>query len=114
MSLPGAAGGPPVRVGMPIGDIAAGLSAAIAILAALNRRNATGQGETIDISMLDCQAAMLTYQAAYFLHAGQVPARQGSGHDSIPIYRSFTAGGGQGFLVCATTPTNKQGPFRRL
>ncbi|HEY2134408.1 MAG TPA: CoA transferase [Xanthobacteraceae bacterium] len=108
MSLTGETGGRPVRAGIPIGDIAAGMYAVIAILAALNRRNATGQGETIDISMLDCQAAMLTYQAAYFLHAGQVPARQGSGHDSIPIYRSFAAGDGKDFVVCALTETNWQ------
>jgi crotonobetainyl-CoA:carnitine CoA-transferase CaiB-like acyl-CoA transferase len=114
MSLTGEPGGPPVRAGIPIGDIAAGLYAAIAILAALNRRNATGQGETIDISMLDCQAAMLTYQAAYFLHAGQVPARQGSGHDSIPIYRSFTGGDGKDFVVCAITETNWQALYRVL
>jgi crotonobetainyl-CoA:carnitine CoA-transferase CaiB-like acyl-CoA transferase len=114
MSLTGEPGGPPVRAGIPIGDIAAGLYAAVAILAALNRRNATGQGETIDISMLDCQAAMLTYQAAYFLHAGQVPARQGSGHDSIPIYRSFTGGDGKDFVVCAITETNWQALCRVL
>jgi crotonobetainyl-CoA:carnitine CoA-transferase CaiB-like acyl-CoA transferase len=114
MSLTGEPGGPPVRAGIPIGDIAAGLYAAIAILAALNRRNATGQGETIDISMLDCQAAMLTYQAAYFLHAGQVPARQGSGHDSIPIYRSFTGGDGKDFVACAITETNWQALCRVL
>jgi len=114
MSLTGEPGGAPVRAGIPIGDIAAGLYAAIAILAALNRRNATGQGETIDISMLDCQAAMLTYQAAYFLHAGQVPARQGSGHDSIPIYRSFTGGDGKDFVVCAITETNWQALCRVL
>src|ERR1700682_4525628 len=57
MSLTGEPGGRPVRAGIPIGDIAAGMYAAIAILAALNRRNATGQGETIHISMLDCQDA---------------------------------------------------------
>src|SRR3979411_1729566 len=114
MSLTGEPGGPPVRAGIPIGDIAAGLYATIAILAALNRRNATGQGETIDISILDCQAAMLTYQAAYFLHAGQVPARQGSGHDSIPIYRSFTGGDGKDFVVCAITETNWQALCRVL
>jgi CoA:oxalate CoA-transferase len=114
MSLTGEPGGRPVRAGIPIGDIAAGLYAAIAILAALNRRNATGQGETIDISMLDCQAAMLTYQAAYFLHAGQVPARQGSGHDFIPVYRSFTARDGKDFVVCAITETNWQALCRVL
>jgi crotonobetainyl-CoA:carnitine CoA-transferase CaiB-like acyl-CoA transferase len=106
MSLTGEPGGAPVRAGIPTGDIAAGMYAAIAILAALNRRHATGQGETIDISMLDCHAAMLTYQAAYFLHSGQAPGRQGSGHDSIPVYRVFAGGDGNDFVICAITEAN--------
>jgi crotonobetainyl-CoA:carnitine CoA-transferase CaiB-like acyl-CoA transferase len=106
MSLTGEPGGAPVRAGIPIGDIAAGMYATIAILAALNRRHATGQGETIDISMLDCHAAMLTYQAAYFLHAGQAPGRQGSGHDSIPVYRVFKGGDGNDFVLCVMTEAN--------
>jgi CoA:oxalate CoA-transferase len=106
MSLTGEPGGAPVRAGIPIADIAAGLYAAIAILAALNRRHATGQGETIDIAMLDCHAAMLTYQVAYFLHAGQAPGRQGSGHDSIPVYRVFTGSDGNDFVICAMTEAN--------
>jgi crotonobetainyl-CoA:carnitine CoA-transferase CaiB-like acyl-CoA transferase len=114
MSLTGEPGGRPVRAGIPIGDIAAGMYAAIAILAALNRRNATGQGEAIDISMLDSQAAMLTYQAAYFLHSGKGPGRQGSGHDSIPVYRAFTAGDGQDFVICAITEANWQALCRVL
>jgi crotonobetainyl-CoA:carnitine CoA-transferase CaiB-like acyl-CoA transferase len=106
MSLTGEPGGRPVRAGIPIGDIAAGFYAAIAILAALNRRHATGEGETIDISMLDCHAAMLTYQAAYLLHGGRAPGRQGSGHDSIPVYRVFTGGDGNDFVICAMTEAN--------
>ena len=106
MSLTGEPGGAPVRAGIPIADIAAGMYAVIAILAALNRRHASGQGETIDISMLDCQAAMLTYQAAYFLHSGKGPGRQGSGHDSIPIYRVFAGGDGKDFVICAITEAN--------
>jgi crotonobetainyl-CoA:carnitine CoA-transferase CaiB-like acyl-CoA transferase len=114
MSLTGEPGGRPVRAGIPIGDIAAGMYAVIAILAALNRRHLTGQGETIDISMLDCHAAMLTYQAAYFLHSGKGPGRQGSGHDSIPVYRAFTGGDGQDFVVCAVTEANWQALCRVL
>ena len=106
MSLTGEPGGAPVRAGIPIGDIAAGMYATVAILAALNRRHTTAQGEMIDISMLDCHAAMLTYQAAYFLHAGQAPGRQGSGHDSIPVYRVFAGGDGNDFVVCVMTEAN--------
>jgi CoA:oxalate CoA-transferase len=106
MSLTGEPGGAPVRAGIPIGDIAAGVYETIPILGAPNPHHATGQGETIDISMLDCHAAMLTYQAAYFLHSGQGPGRQGSGHDSIPVYRVFTGGDGHDFVLCALSEGN--------
>ncbi len=103
MSLTGEPQGKSVRAGIPLGDIAAGMYAVIAILAALRNRDATGQGDYIDISMLDCQVAMLSYQAAYHLHSGVVPGRQGRGHESIPTYRSFTGGDGVDFVVCANT-----------
>lgn len=103
MSLTGEPGRCAVRAGIPLGDLAAGMYASSAILAALHRRNATGIGDFIDISMLDCQAAMLCYQAAYHLHSGQVPDRQGSGHDAIPTYRGFTALGGTELVICANT-----------
>jgi CoA:oxalate CoA-transferase len=103
MSLTGEQQGKPVRAGVPLGDISAGMYAVIAILAALRHRDATGEGEYIDISMLDCQVAMLSYQAAYYLHSGKVPGRQGRGHESIPTYRSFTAGDGVDFVICANT-----------
>src|SRR5919199_5982139 len=114
MSLTGEPGGPAVRSGLPIGDIAAGLYAVVAILAALRRREQTGQGDVIDISMLDCQAAMLTYQAAYFLHSGQVPGPQGSGHDSIPTYRTFAARDGREVVVSALSERMWQGLARAL
>jgi crotonobetainyl-CoA:carnitine CoA-transferase CaiB-like acyl-CoA transferase len=75
--------------------------AASAILAALYRRAMTGRGETIDISMLDCQAAMLSYQAAFFLHSGNIPGRQGREHDSIAVYGTFRAGDGVEFVLAA-------------
>ncbi|MBN8956296.1 MAG: CoA transferase, partial [Rhizobiales bacterium] len=92
MSITGARDGVSVRAGIPIGDISAGMYASSAILAALYRRAATGRGETIDISMLDCQVAMLSYQAAFYLHSGNIPGRQGREHDSIATYGTFKAG----------------------
>lgn len=103
MSLTGERGGAPVRAGIPIGDIAAGMYGTIGILAALNRRNATGKGDIIDVSMLDCQVAMLSYQAAYHLFSGEVPGRQGSSHDSIPTYRTFRASDGIDVVITANT-----------
>ncbi|HYM17992.1 MAG TPA: CoA transferase [Micropepsaceae bacterium] len=114
MSLTGEAGGAPVRAGIPVGDLGAGLYSAIAVLAALSRRHATGLGEAIDISMLDCQAAMLCYQAAYHMHSGIVPGRQGSGHESIPTYRAFEAKDGNHIVITANTERMWQGLARGL
>lgn len=114
MSLTGEADGPPVRAGIPIGDLAAGLYASTAVLAALNRRHRTGQGEMIDISMLDCQAALLSYQAAYYLHSNIVPGPQGRGHESIPTYRSFAAADGIHIVITANTERMWQGLARAL
>jgi CoA:oxalate CoA-transferase len=109
MSITGEPNGPPVRAGIPIGDLAAGMYSAVAILAALNRRHLTGRGDFIDVGMLDCQVAMLSYQGAYHLHSGKVPSRQGSAHDSIPTYRGFTGADGMDFVICANTERNWQG-----
>ena len=75
----------------------------IGILAALNRRRETGEGEIIDVSMLDCQAALLSYQAAFHLHSGEVPGPQGRGHASVVTYDTFPAGDGQELVVAALT-----------
>jgi crotonobetainyl-CoA:carnitine CoA-transferase CaiB-like acyl-CoA transferase len=103
MSLTGEPGRAPVRAGIPLGDLSAGMYAAIGSLAALEERRQTGKGKFIDISMLDCQVAMLTYQAAYHLHSGDVPGRQGSGHASIPTYRSFATANDTGLVITANT-----------
>ena len=103
MSLTGEKGGRPVRAGVPIGDAVAGMYGTIGILAALARRYETGKGEQIDVAMLDVQVAMLTYQAAVYLHSGNVPGTQGREHDSIPTYRCFAAGDGIEIAVTANT-----------
>ena len=103
MSLTGEPDGRPVRSGIPIGDLAAGLYSVIGITSALEARHRTGKGQLIDVSMLDCQVAMLCYQAAYYLASAKVPGPQGRGHESIPTYRSFTAGDGLDFVICANT-----------
>jgi crotonobetainyl-CoA:carnitine CoA-transferase CaiB-like acyl-CoA transferase len=103
MSLTGERDGLPVRAGIPIADLSAGMFASTAVLAALHRRSTTGLGEYIDISMLDCQAAMLCYQAAGYLHSGQVPSRQGRDHDSIATYRTFKGKDDTELVVAALT-----------
>lgn len=103
MSLTGEPGSPAVRLGIPAGDIVAGMYAAIAINAALADRERTGEGRHIDISMLDCQLAMLSYQSSYALVSGNTPQPQGARHDSIPTYRSFRARDGRELVVTANT-----------
>jgi crotonobetainyl-CoA:carnitine CoA-transferase CaiB-like acyl-CoA transferase len=103
MSLTGEVGRPAVRLGIPAGDMVAGMYAAIAINAALADRERNGVGRVLDISMLDCQLAMLSYQSTYALVAGVTPQAQGTRHDSIPTYRSFKARDGRELVVTANT-----------
>ncbi len=103
MSMTGAPGEPAVRAGIPIGDLCAGMYGTIGVLAALEARRRTGKGRLVDVAMLDCQVAMLCYQAAYFLHSGNEPGRQGRGHASIPTYRSFDAGNDTELVITANT-----------
>lgn len=103
MSLTGDYGGLPVRSGVPLGDLAAGMFSVIGIQSALVERERTGRGRKIDVAMLDCQISMLCYQAAYHLISGVVPGTQGRGHDSIPTYRAFVASDAVNVVVCANT-----------
>jgi crotonobetainyl-CoA:carnitine CoA-transferase CaiB-like acyl-CoA transferase len=85
MSVTGHPDGPPTRLGVPIADIGAGMFAAYAIAAALFRRAQTGEGCTIDTSMLGGQLALLTYQASGFLATGEVPAARQRPPDDRPL-----------------------------
>jgi CoA:oxalate CoA-transferase len=89
MSITGEAGGTPVRAGVPIGDLGGGIFAALAVCGALVRRSRTGQGEHIDLSLLDVQVSLLTYVAQYFLTDGRVPEPIGSAHQSVVPYEAF-------------------------
>ena len=66
MSVTGEPGGRPVRMGLPMADLAGGLFGAFSIAGALFRRERTGEGAHIDLSLLDCQVSLLTYIAQYF------------------------------------------------
>lgn len=103
MSLTGHPGGPPARVGVPIGDLAAGMYAAIGVLAALPEVERTGVGRYIDVSMLDSQVSLLSYLASAYSVSGVVPGQQGRGHQSVPTYRAFTCGDGVDIVVTANT-----------
>ena len=80
MSITGEPGGPPVRPGISQGDITAGLYTAIGILAALQERERSGQGQMLDISMLDCQIAILENAFARYFATGEIPKPIGTRH----------------------------------
>ena len=99
MSVTGQACGEPVRVGVSIGDLGAGLYAAIGIQSALLKRSRTGLGERVDIGMLDCQVALLENAIVRHSATGAVPAPLGTRHPSITPFDMFKTA--DGFIVIA-------------
>lgn len=104
-----APGGGPQKVGVPIVDIMTGMYAAISVLAALARRGVSGEGEYIDLAMLDVQTAMLANQAMNHLVSGRIPARSGNKHPNIQPQDVFACA--DGHLVLAV---GNDGQFRRF
>jgi formyl-CoA transferase/CoA:oxalate CoA-transferase len=92
--ITGEPGAPPVRIGVAVADIAGGMFAATAILAALFRRERTGRGERIDVSLLESQLAWLTYMAGIYFATGREPERAGSKHPTIVPYGAFATADG--------------------
>ena len=85
----GTPGGGPQRVGVALTDLFTGVYAATAILAALEVRHRTGEGQHIDMALLDVGMAILANQAGGFLNTGRVPQRQGNSHPSLAPYQDF-------------------------
>jgi CoA:oxalate CoA-transferase len=99
MSLNGEAGGPPMRVGVSIGDMTAGLYLAIGILAALRARDVTGKGQLVDVSLMESQMALcenaIVRQSAF----GEAPSRQGSRHPLVAPFGPYPTA--DGWIVIA-------------
>jgi len=104
LSLTGYPDQPPARVGVSIGDIAAGLFLAVGIASALLKRRDTGAGTMIDVAMLDCQLAILENALTNHLVTGVVPSRLGTRHPNIAPFQAFAAGDGRMIVVCAGHP----------
>ena len=94
MSVTGAADGEPQKVGVAVADLFTGMYATVAILAALRHRDATGEGQAIDMALLDAQVAMLANLGSHYLVGGEVPARQGNAHANIVPYQVFAVADG--------------------
>lgn len=91
MSITGQENGEPTRVGASIGDITAGIFTAYAIMLAVYHREKTGEGQMIDVAMLDCQVAILENAIARYVTSGEVPKPIGNRHPSITPFASYTA-----------------------
>ena len=99
MSITGAPDGAPQKAGVPIADLMAGMYAAVAVNAALRHREATGEGQCIDIGMLDTQVAMLSMQGLNYLATGKAPKRLGNAHPNIVPYQTFATADGDIILA---------------
>lgn len=109
MSLTGEPEGEPIKVGVGIADIMCGMYAVSAILAALHHRSKTGEGQHIDLALLDSQVAWLTYEGLNYLTSGEVPKRQGNEHPNIVPYKVLPCA--DGYFILAV---GNDGQFRRF
>jgi crotonobetainyl-CoA:carnitine CoA-transferase CaiB-like acyl-CoA transferase len=95
----GTPGAEPLKVGVAVADLFTGMYATVAILAALRHAEATGIGQHLDLSLLDCQTAMLANQGANYLVSGVAPQRLGNAHPNIAPYQVFTTSDGHVVLA---------------
>ncbi|MFN3700001.1 MAG: CaiB/BaiF CoA transferase family protein [Alphaproteobacteria bacterium] len=99
MACTGGIDAPPTKAGVALSDIITGLNAAIGILAALHHRKTSGQGQHIDVSLLDCTLAAMTNIAQYYLTSGTLAPRVGNAHSTIVPYQAFAATDGHLILA---------------
>jgi crotonobetainyl-CoA:carnitine CoA-transferase CaiB-like acyl-CoA transferase len=109
MSVTGEEGRPPMRMGLPMADLAGGMFGAFAVAGALFRRERTGRGSHVDLSLLDCQVSLLTYMAQYFWADGRVPGPLGSAHASVVPYGALATS--DGHLIVAVFAEKFWGGF---
>lgn len=112
MSITGEEGGAPVRIGVAIADIGAGMYMTQAILAALfSREIGDGSGQKIDVSLYDGQVSWMTYMASYYFATGDPPGRMGSKHPTIAPYQAFETE--DDYIVVAVSSENMWPRFCR-
>jgi crotonobetainyl-CoA:carnitine CoA-transferase CaiB-like acyl-CoA transferase len=109
MSITGEADGPPMKVGVAVADVICGLYAAVAVLAALRHRDRTGEGQHIDLGLLDTQVAWLVNQGLNYLTSGTPPGRLGNAHPNIVPYQVFPTS--DGYFILAV---GNDAQFRRF
>ncbi len=109
MSVTGEPDGAPQKAGVPISDLMAGMYASVGVSAALRHREVTGEGQHLDIGMLDTTVAMLSIMGANYLATGEVPPRLGNSHPNITPYQSFKTADGDIILA-----VGNDGQFERF
>ncbi|OEY66383.1 CaiB/BaiF CoA transferase family protein [Marinobacter sp. X15-166B] len=113
MSITGVADGQPgagpQRVGMAVADLTTGMNAVVAILAAIHHRSKTGEGQHIDMALLDVQVSWLANQALNYFCSGEVPGRTGEYHPNLAPYQPFPTQDGQVIIA-----VGNDGQFQRL
>jgi hypothetical protein len=95
MAVNGEPDGPPLRSGLPVSDLVAGLYAALAVTAALRHARATGQGQRAEVAMTSAMASLLSFVAAHYFATGHAPARSGNDHPIAAPYGLFPTRDGQ-------------------
>ena len=100
MSVTGEIEGEPMRVGVPVGDVSAGMFGCMAILAALRVRDRTGKGQFIDISLLETTTSLLSNVSSNYLISGEEAQRYGNGHPNIVPYQAFRTRDGYVVVAC--------------
>ncbi len=113
MSITGAPDGEPAKVGVPLCDLVCGLYLAMAVLAALHERQRTGQGQSIDVSLLESGVSLAVWEAGRWFATGEVPQRLGSAHQSQAPYQAVRTSDGWATLG-AITPKTWTGLCRAL
>jgi crotonobetainyl-CoA:carnitine CoA-transferase CaiB-like acyl-CoA transferase len=109
MSVTGDPDGPPMKVGVAVADVVCGLYATVAVLAGLRHRERTGEGQYIDLGLLDTQVAWLVNQGMNYLASGEPPRRLGNAHPNIVPYQVFPAS--DGYFILAV---GNDSQFRRF
>jgi crotonobetainyl-CoA:carnitine CoA-transferase CaiB-like acyl-CoA transferase len=109
MSITGQPDGQPTKTGYAMADIFTGMYASVGVLAALHRRDATGEGATLDLALMDSQVAVLGNQAMNYLVTGKSPGRLGNAHPNIVPYEVFPAADGHVIIA-----VGNDGQYRKL
>src|SRR6185369_8316743 len=105
--------GAPMRAGLPIGDLAAGMWSSIGVLAAIVQRQATGKGQRVETSLLGALVGMMCVQGQRYLSRDEIPPRAGNDHPTLYPYGAFKARDGS-IIIAVATDTMWRGLCRVL